>query len=148
MLKDSKMEVEGLLFKEESYALMGACFEVYKDKGCGFLESVYHECLAIEMDYREIPFISQPQLSLSYRDKTLAQHFVPDFLCYGKIIIELKAVSTLTNEHRAQTINYLKATRYPLGLLVNFGHYPKVEHERILNLKNDHQTPAPHEIVL
>ena len=110
---------------------MGACFEVYNEKGCGFLESVYHECLAIEFEHQQIPAISKPALTLSHRDRTLVQRYSPDFICYQKIIVELKTVSRLIDEHRAQLLNYLHATGFELGLLVNFGHYPKLEYERI-----------------
>jgi len=121
-----------LLYEDESYAIVGACFEVYKEKGCGFLEPVYQECLAIEFGLRDIPFEVQPTLSLSYKGHPLEQTYRPDFVCYGKIVVELKAVSALTNEHRAQLHNYLKATGHRLGLLVSFGHYPKLEYERIV----------------
>jgi GxxExxY protein len=127
-----KEEKAGLIYKEESYAIIGACFEVYKDKGCGFHEPVYHECLEIEFEFRRIPFLSKPPQTLQYRGRTLVQMFSPDFLCYDKIILEIKAVSSLTDEHRAQVLNYLSATRCKLGLLVNFGHYPRMEYERLL----------------
>ena len=120
-----------LLYPEESYQLMGACFEVYKEKGCGFLEAVFQECLELELRDRGIPFIQHPSLTLSYKGRPLRQTYTPDFLCFGKIILEIKAVSKLADEHRAQVHNYLRATGHRLGLLVNFGHFPKVEHERI-----------------
>jgi GxxExxY protein len=120
-----------IIYKQESYSIMGACFEVYNEKGCGFLESVYHECLAIEFEYQQIPAISKPALTLSYRGRTLVQMYSPDLICYQKIIVELKTVSRLIDEHRAQLLNYLHATGFELGLLVNFGHYPKLEYERI-----------------
>ena len=90
-----KEEVTGLIYKEESYAIIGACMAVYKDKGCGFLEPVYHECLQIEFEFRGIQFLSKPPHTLKYRDRTLLQTFSPDFLCYDKIILEIKAVSAL-----------------------------------------------------
>jgi|SRR6266404_6141799 len=120
-----------LIYKEESYAIVGACFEVYNEKGCGFLEPVYHECLAIEFEYRRIPAISKPSLTLSYRGHTLAQTYNPDFICFEKIVLELKTASKLADEHRAQLLNYLNATGFELGLLINFGHYPGLEYERI-----------------
>ena len=127
-----KEEVTELIYKEESYATIGACFGVYKDKGCGFLEPVYHECLEIEFESQSIPFLSKPPQTLQYRGRTLIQTFSPDFLCYEKIILEIKAVSSLVDEHRAQVLNYLSATDCKLGLLVNFGHYPRLEYERLL----------------
>ena len=125
-------EVTGLIYKEESYAIIDACMAVYKDKGCGFLEPVYHECLAIEFEIRGIPFVSKPLQSLQYRGRTLVQTFAPDFLCYDKIILEIKAASELVDEHRAPVLNYLSATGCQLPLLVNFGHYPRLEYERLL----------------
>ena len=110
---------------------MGACFEVYNDKGCGFLEPVYQECLGIEFEYQRIPTIPKPSLTLSYRSRLLMQTYEPDFVCFEKIIVELKAVSALTDEHRAQLLNYPHATGFELGFLVNFGQYPKLEYERI-----------------
>ncbi len=121
-----------LIYKEESYKIMGACFEVYKEKGHGFVEPVYQECLGLEFALQEIPFEPQKSLALSYKGTHLKQRYIPDFVCHGKIIIELKAVTALTNEHRAQVLNYLKATGFRLGLLVNFGHHPKLQYERIV----------------
>jgi GxxExxY protein len=126
------MDTDKIVYKNESYAILGACFEVYKEKGCGFLEAVYQECLEIELAMQNIPFQPQSELALDYKGRTLKQKYVPDVICYGKIIVELKAVKELTDEHRAQVHNYLKATGMKLGLLVNFGHYPKVEYERIV----------------
>ena len=120
-----------IIYPEQSYQIMGACFEVYKGKGCGFLEAVYQECLELEFADRGMPFAAQQKLNLTYKGRPLKQTYEPDFVCDGKIILEIKAVSTLTDEHRAQLHNYLRATGHRLGLLVNFGHYPMVESERI-----------------
>jgi GxxExxY protein len=120
-----------IVYKEESYAIIGACFEVYNAKGCGFLEPVYQECLGIEFEHQRIPAIPKALLTLSYRDRALTQVYAPDFVCFQKIILELKSVSNLVDQHRAQVLNYLHATGFELGLLVNFGHYPKMEYERI-----------------
>ena len=122
-----------LVFREESYKIMGACFEVYKTMGCGFLESVYQECLTIEFATQGIPFDAQPRLKLDFKGTVLQQTYEPDFLCYGEIVVEIKAVRNLIDDFRAQTINYLKATKKQLALLVNFGHYPQLEHERFVN---------------
>jgi GxxExxY protein len=111
-----------ILFKDESYAIMGACFEVYNEMGCGFLEPVYQECLGIEMCRRGILFVPQKRLTLVYKDQPLETWYQPDFICYEKIIVELKATSELADIYRAQVHNYLKATGFRLGLLVNFGH--------------------------
>jgi GxxExxY protein len=121
-----------LIYKEESFKIMGACFEVYNELGCGFLEPVYQECLELEVAMQEIPFRAQEQLKLRYKDHLLKQVYEPDFICWEKVIVEIKAVSELADIHRAQLQNYLKATGHRLGLLVNFGNYPKLEWERIV----------------
>ena len=121
-----------VIHADESYKLVGACFEVYNRMGCGFLESVYQECLEIELSHREIPFVAQQELKLTYRDRELRQRYLPDFVCYNNIIMEIKALSDLTDEHKSQVLNYLHATGMKLGLLVNFGHYPKLEYERLV----------------
>jgi len=121
-----------IIYREESYQIMGSCFEVYKEKGCGFLEAVYQECLELELGDQSLAFVAQPKLGLTYKGRTLRQTYAPDFICFGKIVMEIKAVSVLTDEHRAQVHNYLRASGYKLGLLVNFGHFPKVESERIV----------------
>jgi GxxExxY protein len=126
-----------LIWKEERYAIIGACFAVYREKGCGFLEPVFHECLEIEFNLQGIPFLSKPPQTFQYRGRTLVQTFTPDFICYDKIILEIKAVSTLVDEHRAQLLNYLRSTGSELGLLANFGHYPRLEHERLVNRKQE-----------
>jgi GxxExxY protein len=90
-----------------------------------------------------LPSVPQPQLALAYRGRTLKQTYKPDFICYGKIVLELKAVSALVDEHRAQVLNYLNATGFKLGLLVNFGHYPKLEWERIVNTPKPDTVPEP-----
>ncbi len=121
-----------IVYKQEAYEIVGACFEVYNEMGCGFLEAVYQECLQIEFETRGIPFRPQAELVLRYKGRSLNQKYQPDFVCFDKIVVELKAASELMDEHRAQVHNYLKATAYRLGLLVNFGHFPKFEYERIV----------------
>ncbi|HWR58325.1 MAG TPA: GxxExxY protein [Thermodesulfovibrionales bacterium] len=121
-----------ILYRQESYKIIGACFEVYKNMGSGFLESVYQECLRKEFGLQKISFIEKPKLQIKYKGEILEQGYEPDFLCYEKIVLEIKAVKKLADEHRAQVINYLKGAELRLGLLVNFGHYPKIEHERLI----------------
>jgi len=121
-----------LIYPEESHRIMGAAFQVYKDKGCGFLEPVYQECMEAELEWQGIPFAAQPELHLQYRGKTLKKTYQPDLVCFGGIIVELKAVEMLADEHRAQLLNYLHATKFRLGILLNFGHYPKVEYLRMV----------------
>jgi GxxExxY protein len=118
-----------IIYKSESYAIIGASLEVYNEKGCGFLEPIYQECLGTEFEYQRIPAIAKPSLTLSYRGRILKQTYEPDYVCFEKIIVELKAVSGLIDEHRAQLLNYLHATSFELGLLVNFGYYPRLECE-------------------
>ena len=124
---------EKVLFPNECYSIQGAIFDVYKEMGCGFLEAVYQECLEKEMSKCGIPFQSQVELQLSYKGEKLSQTYKPDFICFEKIIIEIKAVKELGSEHKAQLLNYLKATGLELGLLVNFGSYPKTQIIRIAN---------------
>ncbi|MBX7157341.1 MAG: GxxExxY protein [Verrucomicrobiae bacterium] len=133
--------VKEIIYKEECYAIIGACFTVYNEKGRGFLEGVYQECLEIEFNYLKISAISKPQLTLTYRDQILQQTYTPDFVCFGKIILELKTAAKIIDEHRGQVLNYLNATGFQLGLLVNFGHYPKLEYERIVNSKQTKDEP-------
>jgi len=122
-----------LLYADDTYRILGACFEVYNEMGCGFLEPVYQECLELEFALQGLIFTPQAALALSYKGRPLTQKYVPDFILFDKIVLEIKAVKDLAAEHRAQIHNYLKATKLRLGLLVNFGHYPKLEHERIIN---------------
>jgi GxxExxY protein len=116
---------EKILFKDESYAIQGAIFDVYREMGCGFLESVYQQCLEKEFRLQNIPFVSQAELKLTYKGEPLLQTYKPDFICFNQIIVELKAVKAIAPEHQAQVINYLKASGMKLGILVNFGDYPK-----------------------
>lgn len=131
-IHDQKAQYGPILIKEECYKIQGAVFEVYRELGCGFLESVYQECLEREFALQQIPFQSQFQLSLQYKGRALSQYFIPDYVCFEKIIIEIKATPNTGDEHRAQVLNYLKATGLRLGLLVNFGHYPRATVERII----------------
>jgi GxxExxY protein len=121
-----------IVYVKESYRITGACFEVYREKGCGFVEPVYQECLELEFEMQDVPFVAKKPLGLEYKGTRLKSIYVPDFICYEKIIVELKAVEHVTDEHRAQVYNYLRASGLTLGLLVNFGHYPKAQVERIV----------------
>ena len=121
-----------ILYKDEVYTIQGAVFDVYREMGCGFLEPVYQECLEKEFKLRGIPFEPQKELRLSYKGEVLNLTYKPDLICYNTIIVELKAVKNIDDVHRAQVFNYLKATGLRLGLLVNFGHYPKATVERII----------------
>ena len=136
----SGMTNNKVLYPDESYAIQGAIFEVYREMGCGFLEAVYQECLEREFHFRHIPFEAQKELILTYKGAPLVQTYFPDFMCYGKIIVELKAVKEIAPEHKAQLLNYLIASGLELGMLVNFGHYPKAEVVRMANSKVKHRS--------
>ncbi|MFI4933369.1 MAG: GxxExxY protein [Caulobacterales bacterium] len=120
------------LYADEVFRIQGAIFEVNRQMGAGFLEAVYQECLAIELEEREIPFMAGRPLAISYKGVALKQTYIPDFVCFGSIILELKAVREIVPEHRAQVLNYLRATGMRLGLLVNFGCAPKARIERLI----------------
>jgi len=122
-----------ILYKEECYQIQGAIIDVHKEMGSGFLAEVYQECMERELALRQIPFESQKYLELFYKGKPLSKRYVPDLVCYGKIIVEIKAVKAVMPEHKAQLINYLKATSMKLGIIVNFGAYPKADTIRIAN---------------
>lgn len=119
-------------YREECYQIQGAVFEVYREMGCGFLEAVYQECMEKEFSRQGIPFLARQELKLCYKGEQLRQTYIPDFICNAAIIVELKALSVTTGEHKAQVLNYLKATGMRLGLLVNFGCHPKATVERIV----------------
>ena len=121
-----------ILYKDECFAIQGAVYEVYRTMGCGYLEAVYQECLEKELNLRKIPFYSQQPIFLNYKGERLLQTYKPDLVCYGKIIVEIKAVKDVADEHAAQVFNYLKGSGMRLGLLVNFGHYPKATIKRIV----------------
>jgi GxxExxY protein len=121
-----------IVFRQESYEIVGAAFEVYNDLGPGFLEAVYQEALEIELKDRGIPFEREKELKIMYKGVKLEQTYRADFVCYDKIIVELKAVNELDDSHRAQVYNYLHATGFKLGLLLNFGNKNELQHERIV----------------
>lgn len=119
-----------IYYKQESYDIIGSAMTVYNTLGPGFLEAVYQEALEIELNKRNIPFNSQKELKIFYGDIVLSHTYKPDFICYDKIIVEIKAVSCIDDTHRAQLYNYLHATKYKLGILINFGFSDGLEYER------------------
>ena len=121
-----------LLYSDESYKINGAAFQVYNTLGHGFLEAVYQEALEIEFKKRNIPYEREKELKIVYDGIELKQTYKADFVCFGKIIVELKAVSTLDDAHRSQVYNYLHATGHKLGLLYNFGCSDGLEKDRII----------------
>lgn len=138
--------MSNLIYEQETYKILGACFEVYKQKGSGFTEPVYQECLAIEFEIQKISFVAQPKIQLEYKGRVLDQFFKPDFICYNKVIIEIKAISDLVEANKSQTLNYLNATNFELALLVNFGHYPKLEYKRMANTRNKNSNSLKDEL--
>ena len=110
-----------LLYKEEVYAIVGAAMEVHNQLGCGFLEPVYQEAMELELAERRIPFVAQQELQICYKGHSLHKIYIVDLVVYGKIIVELKALENLTGREDAQLLNYLKASGFKLGLLINFG---------------------------
>ena len=121
-----------LIFKEEVYAIMGAAMDVHRELGSGFLESVYQEALELELSLREIPFESQKPIKIIYKTEPLKKVFIADLICYGKIIVELKAQDSLSGKEEAQVLNYLKATSIKVGVIINFGSQPKLEWKRLV----------------
>ena len=120
-----------ILYKEECYKIIGACMNVHKELGPGFLEAVYQESLAFEFFEQGIPFEKEKDIRIFYKDKLLDKCYKADFLCFEKIIVELKALSELSNDHISQLLNYLKATKLRVGLLVNFGS-PSLIYKRLI----------------
>ncbi|MCU4165575.1 GxxExxY protein [Carboxylicivirga caseinilyticus] len=124
--------VEGILYKDEAYKIIGAAFEVHNELKNGFLEPVYQEAIQKEFVLQGIPFQKEALISIYYKGDKLDKYYKADFICYNDIIIELKALSDLTSEHESQLINYLKATNKKLGILINFGK-PSLQYKRIIN---------------
>lgn len=118
------------MFSEETFLIIGAAMEVHKTIGCGFTEPIYQEAFEEELRLRNIPYQREKSFHVTYKGITLNKDFRPDFICFDKIIVELKAVSDLVDEHYAQVYNYLKATGMQLGLLINFGK-KSLEHKRV-----------------
>ena len=123
---------EDYLYESETYKIIGAMMEVHKTLGCGFLEAVYQEALAIEFERRKIPFVKEKKLLLFYKEVKLEKYYVADFLCYDKIVVEIKALSALTTTHDSIMINYLNATKLKVGILGNFGE-KSLKYKRLIN---------------
>ena len=123
-----------LIFKEESYKIIGAAMEVHNELGNGFLEAVYQEALSLEFEEQSIPFTRESKINIYYKDLLLKKEYRADFFCYSKIIIEIKALSELTTKEESQMLNYLKATEMELGILINFG-AERLQYKRLANLE-------------
>ena len=121
-----------IIYKEESYKIIGACLKVHKKLGPGFLESVYSEALEIEFQNAGIPYEKEKKLPVLYDDKPLNKYFRADYICYDKIIVELKATNFTVEANKKQTLNNVKATNFKLGLLINFG-MPSLKYYRLVN---------------
>jgi GxxExxY protein len=110
-----------MLYEGDSYKIIGAALEVHTVLGNGFLEAVYQEALEKEFGFRDIDYCREPKIEIFYKGEALSKYYIPDFICYDKIIVELKASAKLISIDEAQVLNYLKATRIKVGLLINFG---------------------------
>ena len=123
---------EEYLYQSETYKIIGAMMEVHKTLGCGFLEAVYQEALAIEFDRQKIPYVKEKKLLLFYKEMQMEKFYSADFLCYDKIVVEIKALSALTSTHNSILINYLNATKFKVGILGNFGE-KSLKYKRLVN---------------
>lgn len=121
-----------IILAHEYYDVKGACIEVHKRLGCGFLEKVYQDALEIEMKLRGIPYEREKHIVIEYKGHTIDHDYIADFICYGSLIVELKAVRELHDVHKAQVMNYLRATQLPVGMLVNFGE-KSLNDQRLVN---------------
>ena len=128
-----ELNIEPLIYETESYAIRGAIFEVYSILGSGYLEEVYQNALEEEFTLRGVPFEAKRRIDVIYKGRNCGNYYSPDFICYDEIIVEIKAVESIHEKHKAQLMNYLKATGYKVGFLVNFGSYPKVSIYRVVN---------------
>jgi GxxExxY protein len=122
-----------LIFKEEVFAIVGAAMEVHSELGTGFLEAVYHAALIVELIKRTIPFESEKPLEVYYKGQPLSVTYKADLICYGQIVVELKALDRLTSKEESQLLNYLKATGLRVGVLINFGSRGRLEWKRFVN---------------
>ncbi len=116
---------------QRTYAIIGAAIEVHKELCCGFLEAVYQEALGREFVTQGIPFRAQPVVEIRYKGEPLEKKYQPDYVCYDDVIVEIKAISTISGVEEAQLINYLKATNFKVGLLLNFG-TKSLEYKRLV----------------
>lgn len=128
------MKKEGLIYEEETFKIIGACMAVHNEMGCGFLESAYQEALEMEFLELQIPFVCQKNIPVFFKGKKLKKYYKADFVCYENIIVELKSTLFMHQMGKAQVVNYLKATKYPVGLLINFGEN-SLQWKRFINTK-------------
>jgi len=129
------MSSEKIIYKEESYEIIGACMQVHRSLGAFFLEAVYEEALEKEFNKEKIPFQKQVKLELYYNEQKMNKTYRADFICFDKIILEIKAVSILPKVFQAQLRNYLRCTEMKLGILINFGQ-PSLNYKKVVNSHN------------
>jgi GxxExxY protein len=127
--------IDKIVYKEESFKIIGACMKVHRSLGAGFLDAVYEEALEKELQIQQFPYKKQVKLELFYDNQKLQKHYRADFVCYDTIILEIKAVGQIPIAFNAQLKNYLKCTKMELGMLINFG-TPSLTYKRILNTPN------------
>ncbi|MGE5393359.1 MAG: GxxExxY protein [Candidatus Saccharibacteria bacterium] len=132
IMNSSTLDIDEYPFKDECYRIFGACMEVSNELGSGFLEAVYQEALCYEFSDQDIQFESQKLMNIAYKGRPLKKKYIADFICYGEIILEIKAIDSLKAEHTSQVVNYLKATGKQIGLLVNFG-TSRLQYKRVIN---------------
>ncbi|MDZ7846871.1 MAG: GxxExxY protein [Owenweeksia sp.] len=125
------MDTNDFPLKDECYRVIGCAMEVHNELGCGFLEPVYQEALGREFFESEIPYVKEQRLDVSYKGRLLNKKYIADFICFDKLIVEVKAMEGLLPEHTAQVLNYLKATGLKVGLLINFG-ATKLQYKRVI----------------
>lgn len=121
-----------LILKDEVFAIVGVAIEVHRVLGPGFLEPVYQEAMEIESLARQLPFNAQPTLQIRYKEYVLKKEYMPEFIFFDQIIVEIKALDRLSGKEESQILNYLKATGYKVGVLINFGSHPKLEWKRFV----------------
>jgi len=132
-----------LILKEEVYAIVGAAFEVYNQLGPGFLEAVYQEALEAELNLRQIPHTPQQDIQVIYKGKPLKKSYVADLVAYSKVIVEIKAIDRLTPREYSQVINYLKATCFQVGVIINFGSEKEMQWKRLINIPKPEDKVSP-----
>lgn len=126
---------EELLLRNEVYQVVGAGIEVHRDLGAGFAEAVYQEAMELELGFRGIPFLAQMPLKIYYKGRELNKSYCADFVCFGQLLVEIKAQDRLYPRDESQLLNYLKATGLKVGLLLNFGYYGRLERKRMVRTK-------------
>ena len=119
-----------LIARDEVYAIVGAAMEVHTELGAGFAEAVYQEAMEIELALKGVPFERQKRINIAYKGRPLESEFIADLICYGSIIVELKAIRETGKREEAQVINYLRATGLRVGLIINFGDPGRLDWDR------------------